>query len=385
MYFSTLNPSACNQYTEPIDLNGDPDMDISPFVLAERGGCSFVTKARNIQNWRGKVAVIIDRTENDPESTIMIDDGSGSDISIATILISQKDGDKLKKFYLEDTTRYVHLGIEFKINAFDNRVEYDIFYSLSDFQGLSLISAFKSSNQRLGKKVLFTPHIYTTYDLPYFKEQDCISNGKYCMPVQDISITNTGKELIEEGLRQICIYNLTIGKNNAQSYWDYIDAVQQECPGAYSVKCSNKLISKVKVNIKSVEECFNKSFSNGVNTILEMEHTIYLNASVQYIPAVIVNNITLRGRLENKYIFQTICNGFDVLPVECTAEFVEKKETKVSGLMIVMLILMLLVINLLLFYFYKRSTKKDINTMDMYVSAAVTNYMAMKERNKTSS
>jgi hypothetical protein len=44
-------------------LIGDPDSDISPIILVDRGECTFVTKARNVQAFGGSVALIADDKE----------------------------------------------------------------------------------------------------------------------------------------------------------------------------------------------------------------------------------------------------------------------------------------------------------------------------------
>ena len=110
LYFDSNNPKACNSFDTPLDLEGDPDFDVSPIILADMGGCSFVSKTRRIQEWRGKLAVVInDKVLDSPERTIMIDDGTGADISIPTILISKEDGDILKAALLSAKGVYIVL------------------------------------------------------------------------------------------------------------------------------------------------------------------------------------------------------------------------------------------------------------------------------------
>jgi len=64
----------------------------------DRGDCSFVTKVRNIEKAGGSLAVIIDDSNNDIRDIIMSDDGTGAGIRIPSMLISKKDGEKLKRF-----------------------------------------------------------------------------------------------------------------------------------------------------------------------------------------------------------------------------------------------------------------------------------------------
>ena len=70
--------------------------------MVDRGNCTFVTKARNVQNIGGLFAIIIDNTDENIYNLIIADDGTGSDIYIPTVLISKKDGEKIKKYLLEN-------------------------------------------------------------------------------------------------------------------------------------------------------------------------------------------------------------------------------------------------------------------------------------------
>lgn len=77
---------------------------ITPFMVAARGGCSFVTKVRNMEKVGVAVGIVIDNNESeDIDDIIMSDDGTGAGIRIPSMLISKKDGDKLLD-YLKTAT-----------------------------------------------------------------------------------------------------------------------------------------------------------------------------------------------------------------------------------------------------------------------------------------
>ncbi len=98
MFFFPNNSDGCRKFQGVhLDREGDPDRDFSPIVLVDRGGCSFVTKAVNVQELGGALALITNnRDDRRPEDIIMIDDGSGANLVIPTVLISKSDGAKLK-------------------------------------------------------------------------------------------------------------------------------------------------------------------------------------------------------------------------------------------------------------------------------------------------
>ena len=74
----------------------------SPIVVVRRGNCSFVQKARNIENAGGKLAIIVDEVDNETmDEIIMVDDGTGSGVKIPTLMINKKEGEAFIKFYNE--------------------------------------------------------------------------------------------------------------------------------------------------------------------------------------------------------------------------------------------------------------------------------------------
>ena len=111
---------ACRPLTG-INIEHTNRMDRMPIVMIDRGSCTFVSKARNVQKIGGGLALIINNEEGQSvDSVIMTDDGSGSDIVIPTVMISKEDGYKIKEFLMankEDTQllENIIVSVEFKI------------------------------------------------------------------------------------------------------------------------------------------------------------------------------------------------------------------------------------------------------------------------------
>jgi len=78
-----------------MNFTADSDGDVTPFFIAERGGCSFVKKVRNLENIGVAVVIIVDDTDEDIESIIMSDDGTGGGLRIPAMLVGKTDGKKL--------------------------------------------------------------------------------------------------------------------------------------------------------------------------------------------------------------------------------------------------------------------------------------------------
>jgi hypothetical protein len=116
---------------------------ITPFAIATRGNCSFVTKVRNMEEVGVAVGIVIDEYEGENiNSIIMSDDGTGAGIRIPSMLISKTDGEKLLSFLKTATDAelaQVHVLAHFYMARPDNRVEYDIWYSSSSDEALDFI------------------------------------------------------------------------------------------------------------------------------------------------------------------------------------------------------------------------------------------------------
>lgn len=101
-----------------LDFESSPDQ--YPIVMVERGNCTFVTKARNVQRVGGLFALIVNNNDDDIDKMILSDDGTGSDIYIPTVLISKKDGEMLKKYMYDNrnspvSLKNIILSIEFRM------------------------------------------------------------------------------------------------------------------------------------------------------------------------------------------------------------------------------------------------------------------------------
>lgn len=71
---------------------------MTPFMLADRGECSFVQKVRNMEDAGAAVGIVVDNSDENIENIVMSDDGTGAGIRIPSMLISKRDGMKLIDF-----------------------------------------------------------------------------------------------------------------------------------------------------------------------------------------------------------------------------------------------------------------------------------------------
>lgn len=257
IYYDPDNANGCNAFDE-FDYSKDPDDDKhpTPIILVDRGNCTFVKKIRNIEHAGGKMGIVIDHEVEDITSVIMSDDGAGMGIMIPSLLIGKSDGKILKDFlqahggvnYLKKNPKnstdpldpavfdekdralveLASLLVTFEMPKPDNRVEYDIWYSSVDDRALDFITDFVSYDEKLDDHVLMTPH-FVTWKCPQceeeFKKKECYGDGEYCA-IMHPEAKISGQEIIQEDLRQYCIYKKYYEKNR-QAFWDYVTRVHQ--------------------------------------------------------------------------------------------------------------------------------------------------------------
>ena len=121
----------------------------TPFFIAERGGCTFVKKVRNMENVGVAVGIIYDNMDENPDSVIMTDDGTGGGLKIPSMLISRMDGKKLLDFLKtasEEELKQVTIMASFDLNKPDNRVEYDLWYTTSNDRALDFLVEFSKTD-----------------------------------------------------------------------------------------------------------------------------------------------------------------------------------------------------------------------------------------------
>ena len=162
--------------------------DLSPIFVANRGGCSFVQKVRNMESMGVSVGIVIDNTMESINNLVMSDDGTGQGIRIPSMIISQSDGNKIMKWARsaskEDLSNIIVM-IEF-VQAFGkdpNIVEYDFWYSSSNDRALDFLEDFENLHVKFGDKVKFTPHFVfwecQNCNTEYL-QNDCFGGGRYC-------------------------------------------------------------------------------------------------------------------------------------------------------------------------------------------------------------
>lgn len=352
--FVETNDQGCDSYGTSLDSTDSS----APIIIARRGSCSFVQKARNIEHSGGKLAIIVDEIDNEePDDIIMVDDGTGNGIQIPTIMISKTDGEKLIEEYLKivGNSGYIKLKTTFEINRPDDRVEYDIWFSSSNDRGLDFIRDFMPYHNRLGDKVQMTPR-YFTWSCENCDESitdiDCVCGGKYCA-IDESNYNVEGQDIIHENLRQKCIYSNSKqnGRGDAD-WWAYVTKAHSRCYDDFTEDCSKEIHNVLGLDYSVTENCVNMTFSaenhlEGDNAVLNVEAQKWDEHGAHYIPSVIINFVAYRGVLDPENVFAAICNGFKDVQEECKAyvDYTTTTDDKVTFDWFIVVIIFLIILN----------------------------------------
>jgi hypothetical protein len=106
VHYPLTNRNGCTEFKESdftSDFFVDEKSDMNPIIIVDRGVCNFVTKVRNIENIGVKLAIIADDKEEDTESLVMADDGTGHSVNIPSFIIRKADADKIKDQLTSET------------------------------------------------------------------------------------------------------------------------------------------------------------------------------------------------------------------------------------------------------------------------------------------
>mmetsp|Transcript_13087 Transcript_13087/g.22086 ORF Transcript_13087/g.22086 Transcript_13087/m.22086 type:complete len:415 (+) Transcript_13087:46-1290(+) len=348
VYYSTEYGDLCDPlpdgFLDTITGRGDyqNDEEVSfndilgvPFMIANRGGCSFVQKVRNMEDAGFALGIVVDDSEENIDEIIMSDDGTGAGLRIPSLLVSKRDGLKLIDFIetasSEELSQMIMIA-DFNIQRPDNRVEYDFWYTSSDQLSLDFIQDFSKLDRRLGDSVLMTPRFvfWECIDCdPEYVAKHCYGGGKYCAIDQSQSLP--GKDIVMEDLRQMCVYQQAYGPEESwkrKMYWDYMKTVHQECDNQIDEMCSELGHKEVKgLDWAATQRCVKESFSSpdqerwnevGVNnTLIDRDVEYWWKYGTAIYPSIIINNNTYRGQLETQAVFNALCAGFRDPPKPC--------------------------------------------------------------------
>ena len=400
-----------------MNATDNPNVDESPFIMVEKGGCSYVSKVLNIEDARGHAAIIIDdRNGGDVEEKNMPDDGRGNEVSIPSVLISYEDGEKLKKFYTDNKNnktvlQNIKLEINFEMENKDNTVNYDIWYTPDMEKVYEILTELYAYHNVLYKYANISVHLVTYSDFDYKDSdtnivKDCLGSGAYCLDGKKAGIEKEGGGvlLVKEAIRQQCILEINSGEKDSEgndltyaTYFKYMNYFFENCYSIadFSEDCSYSAAKHAGIDADEFEDCYQNSFKDknkrgdyeltSKNKILENNQDLMSELYINKLPTITINGRVYYGNWKAEYVFDALCASLIKKPKECYEYGTFEEESSMSSLTITAVILIVLFVNIAIFLicrvFIRRRIQERLNSSDINskIDTVVSSYLAMRE------
>jgi hypothetical protein len=304
-------------------------------IMVRRGQCPFTKKVEIAYRKGAHAVIIVDRddspmTKDDVRRIIVADDGYGDKIHIPSILISKEEGGRLIS-----ASKALEVIVELNWNIPTNHVvEMDLWMSSGSKESMTFLKDFAERRKTLNEVVQFRPH-YAVFKLkstdPGIYNDICSdSSGEYCTEDPDGSGVVTGKDVLEEDVRQLCIHELTkvprtslddlrAGKamvEYAQKYWDYVKLFADNCPvnGAtpetrFGTPCAELMMPRAGLSVPEVQKCI--ASSKDAKLKEQRENSAWSPRALR------INGWRYSGMMEADLVTRAICSGFVSQPDEC--------------------------------------------------------------------
>jgi hypothetical protein len=274
---------------------------------------------------------------------------------------------------------------------------------------MKFLKEFARRRRILNEVLIFQPH-YAVFgmdsnDPGVYNDLCSDETGKYCAEDPDGAGPITGKQVLDEDVRQLCLHELSkvprtsykdlqAGKQMveyAAKFWDYIERLPDQCPLAasnpqarFGEECSFRLMTEVGVDVPKIQDCVSRTKQQKLQK--ERDNQAWSPRALR------INGWRYSGILDADLVTRAICSGFITQPTECKDIVSARDPFKVYsgdagaagvsfGQMILWLFLTLVVAfgALLL---YKRYLKKEMRTtlreeVMLEVQAAMGEYTRM--------
>lgn len=307
-------------------------------VLLRRGGCSFLRKVSIAQKTKGAHAVIIVDAKGSAltgpqiRRIIVTQDGSGLKVDIPSILVSDQDGEPLIEAARDPRSQVIiELAWDIPTNQF---VTMDAWMSAGSQESMRFMRDWAGPRKELNHAVRFRPHYHVFSMQPTTGYNELCTNQSAVFCAQAPNSPGrlvTGRDVLEEDLRQLCIHELykirkggeagsgtpVLPEYNPQ-YWDYVQKFIDACPvGAteaekrFGKACSTNLMRQVGVDPAKVQTC--------VDTTQEQKLTQNRHDAAWSPSALRINGWRFQGALDPNSVTRAICAGFINQPPACAS------------------------------------------------------------------
>ena len=348
-------------------------------LLAYKGACPIFQKARNAQSAGAAMLVLINDNSQNISEVILEEDVSGSDIKIPVGLISLYNGRILHNYI--DTYPKNRIMVEINIQPTNpkKKVELKLFFSSSEVRAYQLLSNITSYLDKYDDQVTLIP-IYVTHQIPGYdpnnakREFNCVTKGKYCYFPKETTITQDGREILLESLRQKCMYKKSLKAKKMKYYFDYMDKFYKNCLAVptprFNDRCSKQNLDLMGFGVDFLDECvgdsfgvktlLSSSFVDNENYIFKQDYEEIIKYKLSSFPAAVVDDQPIDGIIKEYKIANALCKAVKVKPDFCIFLSGTVIESNPRRSWTFFLIVLIIIINLCLFIVFRKYIRKKI-------------------------
>ncbi|CAJ1336365.1 unnamed protein product [Effrenium voratum] len=161
----------------------------------------------------------------------------------------------------------------------------DLWMSSASLESQKFIKDFAPKRAVLNEYLQFVPHyhVFSMESSQDYKELCSDVTGRFCAEDPDVSGSVTGRDVLMEDVRQLCIHELTAITTDkrrksssmpiplavrqklpffSSQWWQYASILLDECPvdgktsdRAFGPECSARVMRQVGIDVEKVEEC----------------------------------------------------------------------------------------------------------------------------------
>lgn len=323
--------------------------------LVRRGKCSFTTKVKIAYKKGAHAVIIVDRDDSSLttaslKNIIVGDDGYGDTIHIPSVLIAKREGNDL---IIASKKSEVIVQLSWSVPT-NHIVDVDLWMSSGSKESQLFLKNFAPRRKKLNEVMSFTPH-YAVFSMPssdpsVYQELCSDTTGQYCAEDPDASGDITGRDVLDENVRQLCIHDLTkvpmasrqeaadaavkAAEESSKSgnvrgsgskttavlfsepYWNYVEKISDRCPvdglaeeSKFGYTCSKKLMTELGIDTMRVDKCVMETKSEKLKD--QRDHQAWSPKALR------INGWRYTGMLDADLATRAVCAGFVNKPAEC--------------------------------------------------------------------
>ncbi|EFN56746.1 hypothetical protein CHLNCDRAFT_144184 [Chlorella variabilis] len=323
---------ACQDFgaaTPPLDLRGDSQ---ETYIMLVWNAQSAGARGAIVVNFEDKLTTMEAPDDDDEASVKFL-----TNITIPATFVTKSTGGALKALLQGGAAVYVSMDWT-DILPKKQQVFWEFWTNSNDQCGpicdvqkqfikqfVPVAKEFDSHNW-----TVFTPHYIVWICPPLYRTSDecrsqCIRKGRYCSPDPDGNLTAgySGSDVVQENLRQLCVFKLSSEAGRAYLWWDYVTLFGEQCDmesGQYGEECALKVFDQVNKDgwssRSALQGCIGQQDADADQPIMDAQLAAQKGddktgeGEVFILPTIRINSVQYRGKMATAEVLRAICAGF---------------------------------------------------------------------------